>query len=120
MRIERALCSKTSSYATMSTKRSGLKGFLIGYLFFGCDRLVWIWITLSKRSGLERKREVWLRCVQGWRKKILPEAERGVEIFLSHLLALAHMFCETKGAIDEHLITCLVVLVTGRFRSLPE
>ncbi len=53
-------------------------------------------------------------------KKILPEAERGVEIFLSHLLALAHMFCETKGAIDEHLITCLVVLVTGGFRSLPE
>ena len=29
--------------------------------------------------------------------------ERGVEIFLSHLLALAHMFCGTKRAIDEDL-----------------
>ena len=53
-------------------------------------------------------------------KKILPEAERGVEIFLSHLLALAHMFCGTKGAIDEHLITCLVIPGAGGFGSLPE
>ncbi|WP_313379832.1 hypothetical protein [Proteiniphilum saccharofermentans] len=57
----------------MSTKRSGLKGFLIEYLFFGCDRLVWIWIVVCKRSGLERKREVWLRCVQGWLKKYYPK-----------------------------------------------
>lgn len=53
-------------------------------------------------------------------KKILPEAERGVEIFLSHLLALAHMFCGTKRVIDEHLITCLVVQVDGGFKSLLE
>ena len=53
-------------------------------------------------------------------KKILPEAERGVEIFLSHLLALAHMFCGTKRAIDEHLITCLILPGDGGCRSLPE
>lgn len=36
-------------------------------------------------------------------KKILPEAERGVEIFSSHLLALAHMFCELRERLTNTL-----------------
>ena len=70
------MCNKTSSHATMSTKR-------------------------SEASVQERKSEVWLRCVQGWRKKyyLLGKMSRRRiskrwRFFLSHLLALAHMFCE--------------------------
>jgi hypothetical protein len=44
-------------------------------------------------------------------KKILPEAQRGVEIFFKPLvIPLLLCFCGTNGAIDEYRFTCVKAL----------
>ena len=64
----------------------------------------------SEASVQERKSDVWLRCVQGWRKKYYLLKERSRRriskrwrFFSSHLLALAHMFCELSERLTNTL-----------------
>lgn len=69
----------------------------------GCDWMVGMWIVACKRSGLERKRDVWLRCVQGWLKKYYLQRSKGGDFFKATCLPLLICFAELRERLTNTL-----------------
>lgn len=86
----------------MSTKRSDLTGGDMDWRP-DCDWMAGIWIVACKRSGLERKRDVWVRCVQGWLKKYYPMRSEGGDFFKATCLPLLTCFAELRERLTNTL-----------------